>query len=124
MPRLLDNLFSANPSNDKIDTSIDENLFTSLVVGYSKLIDRWIVVIIARFIISPMRNWTRESTPVKVFRLKAESVLGRPLQALHPACLIYLFRTCTLLLQSEKPNDKTPPTRLSPDDFSGESYQD
>jgi hypothetical protein len=26
MPRLLDNLFSANPSNDKIDTSIDENL--------------------------------------------------------------------------------------------------
>jgi len=39
MPRLLDNLFSANPSNDKIDTSIDENLFTSLVVGYSKLID-------------------------------------------------------------------------------------
>jgi hypothetical protein len=39
MPRLLDNPdrdFSANPSNDKID---DENLFTSLVAGYSELID-------------------------------------------------------------------------------------
>ena len=42
MPRLLDNPdrdFSANPSNDKIDTNIDENLFTSLVAGYSELID-------------------------------------------------------------------------------------
>jgi hypothetical protein len=42
MPRLLDNPdrdFSANPSNDKIDTGIDENLFTSLVAGYSELID-------------------------------------------------------------------------------------
>jgi hypothetical protein len=40
MPRLLDNPdrdFSANPSNDKIDTGIDENLFTSLIVGYSEL---------------------------------------------------------------------------------------
>jgi hypothetical protein len=42
MPRLLDNPdrdFSANPSNDKIDTSVDENLFTSLVASYSELID-------------------------------------------------------------------------------------
>jgi hypothetical protein len=42
MPRLLDNPdrdFSANPSNDKIDSNIDENLFTSLVAGYSELID-------------------------------------------------------------------------------------
>jgi len=31
--------FSANPSNDKIDTNIDDNLFTSLVAGYSELID-------------------------------------------------------------------------------------
>jgi hypothetical protein len=42
MPGLPDNPdrdFSANPNNDKIDTSIDENLFTSLVAGYSELID-------------------------------------------------------------------------------------
>jgi hypothetical protein len=42
MPRLLDNPdrdFSANPSNDKTDTSVDENLFTSLVASYSELID-------------------------------------------------------------------------------------
>jgi hypothetical protein len=42
MPCLPDNPdrdFLANPSNNKINTSIDENLFTSLVVGYSALID-------------------------------------------------------------------------------------
>lgn len=42
MPCLPDNPdrdFSATPSNNKIDTSTDENLFTSLVVGYSELID-------------------------------------------------------------------------------------
>jgi hypothetical protein len=42
MPCLPDNpdrSFSATPSNNKIDNSIDENLFTSLVVGYSELID-------------------------------------------------------------------------------------
>ena len=39
MPDNPDRDFSANPSNDKIDNSIDENLFTSLVVGYSELID-------------------------------------------------------------------------------------
>ena len=42
MPRLPNNPdrdFSANPSNDQIDPDIDENLFTSLVVGYSQLID-------------------------------------------------------------------------------------
>jgi hypothetical protein len=31
--------FSASLSNDKIDADIEENLFTSLVVGYSQLID-------------------------------------------------------------------------------------
>jgi hypothetical protein len=42
MPRLLNNPdrdFSVNPSNDKIDPDIDDNLFTSLVVGYSQHID-------------------------------------------------------------------------------------
>ena len=42
MPCMADNPdrdFSANPSNNKIDTNIEENLFTSLVVGYSELID-------------------------------------------------------------------------------------
>ena len=37
LPDNRDRDFSTNPSNDKID--IDENLFTSLVVGYSELID-------------------------------------------------------------------------------------
>ncbi len=39
LPDNPDRDFSAYPSNDKINTSIDENLFTSLVVGYSELID-------------------------------------------------------------------------------------
>jgi hypothetical protein len=42
MPRLPvnpDRDFSANPSNGKIDINVDENLFTSLVAGYSELID-------------------------------------------------------------------------------------
>ncbi len=42
MPRLPHNPdrdFSADPSNSKLDPSIDENLFTSLVAGYSELID-------------------------------------------------------------------------------------
>jgi hypothetical protein len=39
LPDNTDRDFSANPSNNKIDTNIDENLFTSLVVGYSELID-------------------------------------------------------------------------------------
>jgi len=39
LPNNPDRDFSANPCNDKIDTNIDENLFTSLVAGYSELID-------------------------------------------------------------------------------------
>jgi hypothetical protein len=42
VPRLPNNPdcdFSASLSNDKIDADIEENLFTSLVVGYSQLID-------------------------------------------------------------------------------------
>jgi hypothetical protein len=39
LPDNTDRDFSANPSKNKIDTNIDENLFTSLVVGYSELID-------------------------------------------------------------------------------------
>ena len=41
LPDIPDRDFSATPGNNKIDTSIDENLFTSLVVGYSELIDDW-----------------------------------------------------------------------------------
>jgi hypothetical protein len=36
LPHNPDRDFSANPSNDKIDNSIEENLFTSLVAGYSE----------------------------------------------------------------------------------------
>jgi hypothetical protein len=42
VPRLPNNPdcdFLANPSNDRIDADIEENLFTSLIVGYSQLID-------------------------------------------------------------------------------------
>lgn len=39
LPNYPDRDFSASPSNDKIDINIDENLFTSLVAGYSELID-------------------------------------------------------------------------------------
>jgi len=65
VPRLPDNPdrdFSANPSNDKID--IDENLFTSLVVGYSELIDDSRV----RFrIIGDITNWAM-SQPTTLHR--------------------------------------------------------
>jgi hypothetical protein len=64
MPRLLDNPdrdFSANPSNDKIDTGIDENLFTSLIVGYSELIDDSRV----RFRIGEIINRTMSKNDVK-----------------------------------------------------------
>jgi hypothetical protein len=63
MPRLPNNPdrdFSASLSNDKIDADIEENLFTSLVVGYSQLIDdsrvRFLIgEIIARAMSQPTR---------------------------------------------------------------------
>ena len=63
MPRLHNNPdrdFSASLSNDKIDADIEENLFTSLVVGYSQLIDdsrvRFLIgEIIARAMSQPTR---------------------------------------------------------------------
>ena len=54
--------FSVNPSNDEID--IDENLFTSLVVGYSELIDDSRV----RFrVIGDITNWAM-SQPITPHR--------------------------------------------------------
>jgi hypothetical protein len=38
LPNDSDRDFSANPA-DKMDSGIDENLFTSLVAGYSELMD-------------------------------------------------------------------------------------
>jgi hypothetical protein len=55
--------FSTNPSNDKID--IDENLFTSLVVGYSELIDDSRV----RFrIIGDIANWAMSQSTTPHYR--------------------------------------------------------
>jgi hypothetical protein len=39
LPNNPDRDFSASLSNDKIDADIEEDLFTSLVVGYSQFID-------------------------------------------------------------------------------------